>query len=164
MLELTKDMLHYAEITDDETKKQTPVWYFVNGKKTPAGKDRIVIIPDQILEIVLTRLFIPGTDYIFPMYVFSRGKKERLKCFKQMSHEYFNKHVFKPMMASLGFPGTKVPYCARHTYADMLKNASGSDKDKAAMFGHSNYLFTQDKYQSTHILELKSIVDSFKNT
>lgn len=164
MLELKKDMLHYAVIPKDDNNPERHVWYFVNGKKTPAGKDRVVIVPDQILEIVLTRLFIPGTDLVFPMYLFSRKKGEPLIRLKQMSHDYFNKHVFKPLMVSLGFSGTKVPYCARHTYADMLKSASGSDKDKAAMFGHSNYLFTQDKYQSTHLLELKNIVDSFKAT
>jgi len=163
MLELTKDMLH-CSVIKTEKEKQTPVWYFVNGKKTPAGKDRVVIVPDQILDIIISRLYIPGTDYVFPMYCFSRKKDNPFIQFKQMSHDYFNKHVFKPLMASLGFSEKKVPYCARHTYADMLKNASGSDKDKAAMFGHSNYIFTQDKYQSSHLLDLKKIVDSFKKT
>ena len=164
MLELKKNMLHYAVIPADDDNPERYVWYFVNGKKTPAGKDRIVIVPDQILEIVLSRLFIPGTEFVFPMYCFSRKKGGPLIRFKQMSHDYFNKHVFKPIMIALGFSSAKVPYCARHTYADMLKKATGSDKDKAAMFGHSNYLFTQDKYQSTHLLELKSIVDSFKTS
>ena len=163
MLELTKDMLHCAMI-ETEDKKQTPVWYFVNGKKTPAGKDRVVIVPDQILDIILDRLFIPGTDLIFPMYCFSRKEDNPFVRFKPMTHDYFNKHVFKPLMASHGFPKEKVPYCARHTYADMLKNASGSDKDKAAMIGHSKYIFTQDKYQSTHLFDLKKIVDSFNTT
>ena len=67
MLELKKDMLHCAMV-ETEKEKQTPIWYFVNGKKTPAGKDRVVIVPDQILEIVLDRMFVPGTDFVFPMY------------------------------------------------------------------------------------------------
>lgn len=160
MLELTKDMLHVTVLKEND--KQTPVWYFVNGRKTEAGKDRVVVVPDQIIDIVLSRIFVPGTNLVFPQYKFSRKEGHPLVCFKQMSHEYFNRHVFKPLMASLGFDDTKTPYCARHTYADLLKNAAGSDRDKAAMIGHSNYLFTQDKYQSTAIQELKNIVDSFK--
>ncbi len=162
LLELKKDMLHCAMIPE-EKDTEVPVWYFVNGKKTPAGKDRIVVVPDQILEIVLSRLFIPGTDLMFPMYQFSRKEGNPFTGFKQMSHDYLNKHVFKPIMESLGFSSAKVPYSCRHTYADMLKNASGSDKDKAALIGHSKYLFTQDRYQSTAINDLKMIVDSFSN-
>ena len=162
MLELKKDMLHLTILTDDETKEQTPVWYFVNGKKTTAGKNRIVIVPNRILEYVLVRMFVPGTDLVFPMYHFNRKKLPELVEFKQMSHDYFNKHVFKPLMQKLGFSSTLVPYCARHTYADLLKQAAGSDKDKASLIGHSKYLTTVDKYQSTYIEDLKSIVDSFK--
>lgn len=162
MLELTKDMLHCTTIPADDDHPDRTVYYFINGKKTPAGKDRIVIVPDQILEIVLSRLFIPGTDLMFPMYVFSRKEGNPFCHFKPMTHEYFNKHVFKPLLLRLGFTGDKVPYCARHTYADMLKDASGSDKDKAALIGHSTYLFTQQRYQSTAIQDLKALVDSFE--
>ena len=161
MLELKKDMLHCTLFQDPESGKQVPVWYFINGKKTDAGKDRMVIVPDQIIEYILDRIFIPGTDLVFPMYKFKRRKAQVLDCFKPMSHEYFNKHVFKPLLESLGFSGNKVPYCARHTYADMLKNAAGSDKAKAALIGHSQYLFTQTHYQSDNLLDLKSVVDSF---
>jgi hypothetical protein len=162
MLELKKDMLHCTTLPADDVHPDRTVYYFINGKKTAAGKDRIVIVPDQILEIVLSRLFIPGTDLVFPMYVYSRKEGAPFKNFKPMTHEYFNKHVFQPLMLQLGFPSGKVPYCARHTYADMLKSASGSDKDKAALIGHSSYLFTQARYQSTAIADLKALVDSFE--
>ena len=159
MLELKKDMLYCTPIEKDGT--EVPVWYFINGKKTDAGKDRIVIVPDRILDIVISRLFVPGTDLMFPMYVFSRAEGNPFRHFKEMNHEYFNKHVFKPLLAQLGFSGNKVPYCARHTYADLLKSASGSDRDKAALIGHSQYLFTQARYQSSAISDLKALVDSF---
>jgi len=161
-LELKKDMLHCAVLPAEDNIPERTVYYFVNGKKTEAGKNRMVIVPDNILEIVLSRLFVPGTDYVFPMYVFSRKKGSPFSHFKEMNHEYFNKHVFKPLMVQHGFSGTKVPYCARHTYADMLKDADGSDKDKAALIGHSNYLFTQQRYQSSDIADLKALVDSFE--
>ena len=162
MLELKKSMLHFSIIPGEDGADDIPVYYFINGKKTDAGKDRIVIVPDQILDIVLSRMFVPGTDLVFPMYVFSRAESNPFRHFKEMTHEYFNKHVFKPLMQQLGYSSAKVPYCARHTYADLLKNAAGSDKDKAALIGHSDYLFTQDRYQSTAIADLKALVDSFK--
>lgn len=159
LLELRKDQLFCANIkNEDETLN---VWYFVNGKKTKAGRDRVVIVPDEILPIILDRTYVPGTDLVFPQYQFNRKKIPELERFKLMTHEYLNKHVFQPMMQELGIAEGKVPYSARHSYADKLKNANGSDKDKAALIGHSNYMFTQDKYQSSHMKDLYDLVNSF---
>lgn len=160
MLELRKDQLFYATIEIDQ--QNVDVWYFVNGKKTDSGRDRIVVVPDEILPIILDRIFIPGTDLVFPQYRFNRKKIPELVQLKPMHHEYFNKHVFKPMMIKLGIASGKVPYSARHSYADKLKKAAGADRDKAALIGHSNYLFTQDKYQSSHMKDLYEIVSSFE--
>lgn len=154
-LELRKDMLFCITIDN------TDIWYFVNGKKTDAGRDRVVIVPDEILPIIMDRMFVPGTDLLFPQYCFNQKKIPELTGFKPMHHEYFSKHVFRPIMRSLGISDTKVPYSARHSYADKLKKASGSDRDKAALIGHSNYMFTQDKYQSSHIKDLYDLVKSF---
>lgn len=159
MLDLRKDQLFRAPVQIE--KSTVDIWYFVNGKKTDAGKDRVVIVPEEILSIILDRIFIPGTDLVFPQYDFNRKKPPELNGFKHMDHSYFNKHVFKPMMSRLHIAEGKVPYCARHSYADKLKNAPGSDRDKAALIGHSNYLFTQDKYQSSHMKDLYEIVNNF---
>lgn len=156
MLELRKDQLHH------DSKKG--IWYLVEGKKTEAGRNRIVPIPDRILPYVLDRAFIPGTDLLFPQYNFAKVSKERpvapFTGFKQMTDNYFRAVVFKPMMAKLGIAEGKVPYSARHTYADLLKNAEGNDRDKAALIGHSDYTFTQTKYQSTNLDELNNIAKS----
>lgn len=158
-LELRKDQLFCAPVdTQDGT---VDVWYFVNGKKTEAGRDRIVVVPDEILPIILERLFIPGTEYVFPQYQFKRGKDPLFKGFKKMSDAYFRVEIFKPMMQRLGIAEGKVPYAGRHSYTDKLKNANGSDKDKAQLVGHSNYLFTVNKYQSSHLLDLYALVNSF---
>lgn len=161
MLELKKDMLHFAVLPKTDKRPETPVWYFVNGKKTPAGKNRIVVVPSQILDIILDRTFVPGTDYVFPMYCFNRKKIPELTEFRMMKHAYFNAEVFKPLMARLGFSTKKVPYCARHTYADKLKTAEGTDKGKAQLIGHTKYGYTISHYQSETIQELLEIVDSF---
>lgn len=133
----------------------------VNGSKTEAGRDRIVVIPPQILDIVRDRLFIPGTDLIFPMYQMTRTT-DRFKGFKPMSDEYFNKHVFKPVCAALNIAEGKVPYAARHTYSDKLKNADGSDKAKAGLMGHTDYAFTQSHYQSTDLDDLLAVATSIE--
>ena len=159
MLELRKDQLFHASVNIND--EDVDIWYFVNGKKTDSGRDRVVVVPDEILPIILDRIFIPGTDLVFPQYQFNRKKVPELVQFKQMHHSYFNKHVFKPIMQKLHIAEKKVPYSARHSYADKLKKASGADKDKAALIGHSNYLFTQDKYQSSHMKDLYEIVSSF---
>ncbi len=64
-------------------------------------------------------------------------------------------------MQRLGILG-KVPYGARHTYSDKLKHADGDDKTKAAIFGHTDYSYTQKKYQSTSIEDIKIVSDSIK--
>lgn len=159
MLQLRKDQLFCAQVKKDS--ETIDVWYFVNGKKTDAGRDRIVVVPDEILPIILDRTYVPGTDLIFPQYQFNRKKEPTFTGFKEMTDSYFRVEVFKPMMKKLGIAEGKVPYAGRHSYADKLKKASGSDKDKASLIGHSDYLFTQSKYQSSHLKDLYELVNSF---
>ena len=131
----------------------------VGGSKTEAGIDRTVVIPSQIESIIDERLSVIGTDLIFPMVCHNR--KGEFTGYKQMTHNYFNNFVFKPLMAHLGV-SDRVPYSARHTYADKLKKASGDAKDKAALIGHADYDFTQHRYQSAPLEDLKAVVDSIK--
>lgn len=161
LLELKKNQLRHYVKKDKNGTVTADIWYLVAGKKTAAGKDRIMPISSLVLDYVLSRAFVPGTDLLFPMYQFDR-KKEKFQYFKQMRDDYLNKFVFKPMAESLGFPPEKVPYCARHSFADLLKDADGSDKSKAALIGHSNYLFTQTHYQSDTIEELANLVSTFE--
>jgi len=157
LLEIRKEQLHHDSKND--------IWYLVEGKKTDAGRNRIVTIPPKILPIILDRVYVPGTDLLFPQYQFERPSKDRpvpsFLGFKQMTDNYLREIVFKPMMVSLGLSDKKVPYSARHTFTNKLKNAAGNDIDKAALAGHSDYTFTQTKYQSTDLVELNSITKSF---
>ena len=146
------------EIRKDQVFDQDGRLYIVEGKKTDAGRDRIVPVHPKIEEIVRRRLAEPGTDLLFPMRVTSR--KGEFQGYRRMSDDYFNKHVFKPLSARLGIAAGKVPYSARHTFSDKLKKASGDSMDKARLIGHTDYAFTQEKYQSTSVDELREIVDS----
>ena len=65
-------------------------------------------------------------------------------------------------MQQLGIAEGKVPYCARHTYADKLKKANGDTMAKAALMGHTDYAFTQRAYQSVTEKDLKQIASSIR--
>lgn len=157
LLELRKDQLHH--------EKKPDIWYLTEGKKTDAGRNRIVTISPKILDIILDRSYVPGTDLLFPMYGFTKVSKDNpvplFTGFKQMTDNYFRESVFKPMMEKLKIAEGKVPYGARHTFTNKLKKASGDDRDKAALAGHSDYTFTQTKYQTTDLVERDSITKSF---
>ena len=153
-LEIKKDQV-MSETIDDEI-----VYYIVEGKKTQAGINRKVVIPKQILPYILDRLFIPGTEYLFPFYYFQRNKDSLIE-FRQMKVNYFEESVFKKITSQLKIEG-KVPYSARHSYADKLKHAEGDVRDKAALIGHSDYSFTRMQYQSSPLEDLKTVTDSLE--
>ena len=148
------------EIKKDQVTEHDGRLYIIEGKKTDAGRDRTVPVHKNIESIVRRQLEIDGTEYLFPMHILSR--KGELKGYKVMTDNYFNKYAFRPLADRLGIPKHKVPYSARHTFSDKLKNAEGTDKTKAALIGHSDYKFTQQAYQSTNRDELLASVDSMK--
>lgn len=154
------------EIRKDQVVEHNSRLFIIEGKKTEAGRGRTVPVHQKIEEIIRSRLFLPGTDLLFPMYVFTRPSKKApeplLTAFKEMTDNYFRESVFKPICAALGIADGKVPYGARHTFSNRLKTAEGADIDKARLIGHSDYTFTQTKYQTTDLDELKAVVDSMK--
>ena len=148
------------EIKKDQVREHKGSLYIVEGKKTDAGRDRIVPVHKKIEPIIRYQLGTEGTDYLFPMHILSR--KGEFKGYKVMTDNYFNKFAFRPLADRLGIPKNKVPYSARHTFSDKLKEAEGTDKVKAALIGHSDYKFTQKKYQSTSLDELVTAMESIK--
>lgn len=140
MLSLKKDALHI--------ENNGQLWYLIGGSKTEAGKNRKVTVPPAIREVIRCRME-EESEYLFP----------NLKTGKQMNHEYFRKYAFAPLMEELGITG-KVPYSTRHTYSNLLKNAPGDSGDKARLMGHTDYTFTQERYQSSALDDLQKITDS----
>ncbi|MBQ9721003.1 MAG: tyrosine-type recombinase/integrase [Oscillospiraceae bacterium] len=149
----------FLALKKSDYHEENGIAYLVGGSKTDAGRNRRVVIPAQIAPIIARRLSVEGTDLLFPMV--TRTHTGVVTSYKQMSNDYFNVHVFKPLMKSLGIAEGKVPYSARHTYSDLLKTASGDSKAKAALIGHTDYDFTQRHYQSTTLEDLKTVVESF---
>lgn len=154
----------FLEITKSQVKTQKikgeTVYYIIEGIKTRAGRNRTVVIPKQILPYIKEQLAIEGTEYLFPKYCY-RIHTTEFTGFKKMSTRYYNDAVFQPLMKELGITN-RVPYSARHSYADKLKHATGADRDKAALIGHSDYTFTARQYQSSPLEDLKAVTDTIE--
>ena len=154
------------EIRKDQVIEHDGRLFIIEGKKTEAGRGRTVPVHQKIEAIIRARLFIPGTDLLFPLYGFTRPSRKApvplFTGFRPMSDNYFRESVFKRICCLLGIAEGKVPYAARHTFSNKLKKADGVDIDKARLIGHSDYTFTQTKYQTTDLDELQAVVDSMK--
>ena len=150
------------ELRKDQVIEHEGRLFLIEGKKTDAGRGRTMPVHQKIEDIVRARLYVPGTELIFPQYTFSRGKEATFQGFKQMSDNYLRESIFKPMCERLGIAAGKVPYGARHTFSNKLKNAAGTDVEKASLMGHTDYNFTKKAYQSADLDDLKAVVDSIK--
>lgn len=133
--------------------------YIAGGIKTKAGKERAVTIPPRIAEIIQRQLATEGTDLLFPRI--DRNQSGEQTGYSQMPVRYFNKFVWKPLMAQLGIVG-KVPYATRHTYANKMKRVTGDEKDKAGLMGHASYSTTREHYQTTTLAEKQAITDQME--
>lgn len=124
------------------------------GAKTRVGKGRAVPINPKI-SLYIERLRAKVGMWLFP----------RLDG-TQMTAAYFRDACFYPVLAAAGIqpipdaehPAYYVPYSCRHTFANMLKACTGSDKDKAGLIGHEDYRTTKRHYQSAEIEALTQII------
>lgn len=129
-----------------------------SGVKTEAGRDRAVPVHPLIQPIIDARMAAAG-DYLFPR---DDGT--------QMSPAYFRETYFYPVLAAAGIqpiptpdhPAYYVPYSCRHTFANMLKDAPGSDKDKAGLIGHEDYRTTKKHYQTAELDLYRTIIAGLK--
>ena len=126
------------------------------GIKTAAGKDRAVPVSPKVLPIIEERVANCHT------FLFPRDNGE------QMSVAYFRDYCFYPVLAAAGIqplptadhPAYYTPYSARHTFANLLKGATGSDVDKAKLIGHADYSTTKKMYQSAELEAMRKIIES----
>lgn len=138
-------------------RQQDGVDYLVGGFKTAAGTDRAVTIAPQVRNIIEQRMN-EASDLLFP------GPDGG-----QMDDEFFREKVFYPLLDYLGIqktpkagePAELVPYSCRHFFSNLLKDAKGADKDKAALMGHSDYETTKRVYQSENLKAMQEITNSF---
>lgn len=119
---------------------------FTAGIKTPAGWNRLVPVHPRIQAIVGRAVARGGV--LFPD---ENGN--------MMDDERFRVRYFQPLMDRLGIVD-RVPYSARHSFANFLKKPVGADKDKIALIGHSDKAMTL-YYQTADIDALREIVNAF---
>ena len=137
------------------TKEDYKDGVLYSGIKTEAGKNRAVPVSPKIANFIASKLQ-SDSNYLFPKDDGSH-----------MSTNYFRDNYFYRVLDAAGIqpiptqekPAYYVPYSCRHTFANMLKNASGSDKDKAGLIGHEDYSTTKKHYQSVELDALKAIIN-----
>lgn len=126
------------------------------GIKTEAGRDRAVPVSSRIRAIIDARAA-TDSEWLFPKDDGTR-----------LSANYFRENFFYPVLAAAGIqalptpekPAYYVPYSARHTFSNFLKDAPGADKDKAGLMGHEDYRTTKKHYQSVELEALKAIISA----
>lgn len=116
------------------------------GIKTDAGRDRLIPVHPRIKAIVGRAVARGGV--LFPD---EEGKP--------MNDERFRVRCFQPLMDRLGIRD-RVPYSARHSFANFLKGPAAPDKEKIALMGHSDKAQTI-YYQTADVDALRAIVDAF---
>ena len=130
-------------------------WTLRGGAKTEAGKNRIVPVHPLIRPIIAKQMLVPG-EYLFSIH---RDKPTTLDNFRQA--------CFYPALEALGIQSVpkprekpeRTPYSTRHTFATLMKSVKGSDKDKAALMGHTSFEMTLH-YQHEDYDSLKKIICS----
>lgn len=128
-------------------------WTLRGGAKTEAGKNRIVPVHPMIRPIIAKRMLAPG-DMLFSVHP---DKPTTLDNFRQ--------NDFYPTLEALdiqpipesGTKPSRTPYSTRHTFATLMKSVDGSNKDKAALMGHTSYEMTLH-YQHEDYESLKKII------
>lgn len=128
---------------------------FIGGFKTEAGTDRNVTISPKIAPIIKARVAV-AKPWVFP------NKRGEL-----MTDAEFREDCFYPLLAALGIqpipdeehPAVWKPYSCRHTFANLMKNAPGSDTDKASLMGHADPSMTK-YYQSPDYDSIRAITNA----
>lgn len=133
----------FLGLTRESYHEESDWSYFVGGLKTDAGRDRVVGISPKILPLVKRHL---KDGYIFS----EDGKK--------LSARKFREDIYYPALDAAKIE-RKVPHCCRHTFATLMKDIDGSDKDKMAMIGHASMSQTME-YTHANLAGLKKLTNA----
>lgn len=145
MLSLSKSAYH----------NENGVEWLVGGFKTDAGKNRTITISPKIAPAIRRRMNSQSL-FLFP-------KEDG----SLMRDDYFRENIFYPVLADLNIqplpdeehPARLVPYSCRHTFANLMKVVAGSEVDKAALMGHTDYSMTQH-YMGAEIEKILAITNA----
>lgn len=130
----------FLELTPDRYKiTDSGIHYFVGGKKTDAGKDRIVPIHPKIQQLV-QKCIENGGETIFCRI------HEGSETGKAMNKDYFLKYCFRPAMQAIGLGDEYTPHSCRRTFSTRMSAAGAREEDIIALMGHTDYKVDIDHY------------------
>lgn len=120
---------------------------FRGGKKTEAGKNRLVPVHTDLKWIIDLQLSEKGET----VFCTKDGKP--------MSTDYFRKNMFNKMLKELDIDETITPHITRHTFATKLKQAGADDFYRKKLLGHASKSVTDDVYTHADIENLRKTVE-----
>lgn len=120
--------------------------YMIGGKKTAAGKNRIVPFNDKIIKFI-EHFYYKNGEYLIPNE--SNGKKDASN---------FRKREFYPFLESIGITGI-TPHSTRHTFATLGQAAGIAPEDMIKLIGHTDYTTTTEHYIHQNLEKLKNAIN-----
>ena len=130
----------FLELTPDRYKvTDSGIHYFVGGKKTDAGKDRIVPIHPKIQQLVQSCINNNGETIFCRIH-------EGSEFGKAMNKDYFLKDCFRPAMQAIGLGDEYTPHSCRRTFSTRMSAAGAREEDIIALMGHTDYKVDIDHY------------------
>lgn len=120
--------------------------YIMGGKKTEAGRDRIVPI-NQLIRPYIDEWCRRDNEYLVTT---TTGKQINDKNFR--SREYY------PLLEKLGIE-RKNPHCTRHTFATMMSGAGVAPETLKKIIGHAKFSTTAEIYIHKDLSELQEAID-----
>lgn len=123
---------------------------FTGGKKTRAGKNRIVPIHSELQWIIDEQLSKRGET------VFCKDDG------KPMGYYCFYRHFFQPMLDELELDSAITPHITRHTCASKLKAVGADDFYRKKILGHAMQDITDDVYTHAEYDKLRDTIELLK--
>ena len=119
---------------------------FTGGKKTEAGRNRLVPVHPDLVWIIEQQLSENGET----VFCTESGKP--------MSTDYFRRHLFNKLLDELDIDRARTPHITRHTFATKLKQAGADDFYRQKLLGHASKSVTDDVYTHADIENLRKTV------
>ena len=131
---------------------------FTGGAKTEAGKNRVVTVSPKIQPII-DRLVRGKTQG--PVFCAPGGGRMGIAAYRRLFYSTLEEcGVENPTEEKDGVSRRKyTPHSCRHTFATLMKNAPGSDKDKLELMGHTSTEMLRH-YQDVSLEDLRKITDA----
>ncbi len=136
------EMLELTRFNYDE-----PTHSFTGGKKTSAGKNRIVPVHSGLQWIIDKQLALNGQT------IFCKQDGSTV------DPQYFRNNMFIPLKSELGLDNAITPHFTRHTFATKLKDANADEFYRKKLLGHSMSNITDSVYTHAQMSKLRETIE-----